>query len=240
MMINLSNNKGFTLLELIICLAILSILVTSFLGIQLSFSKFNKVSSLSINAGILAGNLYEEAKGMSIFELYETASSGIIWNNGIKFVIEAERYFYDNQSSNNNLIDLVINTDSMNNYNCYGYGDSLLELFTISGQESLRIDIYSDEHLTNIDFTDNKGEKLGYIFKTEKEMQTINIYTNSIEGAIQFLNINIIEQPKRNLEIYVYEYPLHKGSITIQYKDQSISTKCLIHPFEKDNVSIYP
>src|SRR5690554_4843918 len=132
MMLKVKNNQGTTLLELIISLAILGILVSSFLGIQVSFGKYNQISSLNLKAGLYAGNLYEKAKGMSVPELSELASTGIIVNDDIEYVIETERY--NNHTMNSSQIDLVINTDKTANYNCYGYGDSILEYFTLSGQ----------------------------------------------------------------------------------------------------------
>lgn len=237
MMLKVKNNQGTTLLELIISLAILGILVSSFLGIQVSFGKYNQISSLNLKAGLYAGNLYEKAKGMSVPELSELASTGIIVNDDIEYVIETERY--NNHTMNSSQIDLVINTDKTANYNCYGYGDSILEYFTLSGQGSLRIDIYSDQYRTTISFTDANGEQSGYQFITENLVQTINIFVNPNEEVKQIIHINIMDNSERDLQLYVYEYPTYEGNTTIQYNDQFISTRNLNHPFKENNISIY-
>ena len=57
----ISKNAGYTLIELIISLAVLSILLSAFLGIQVFFLKCNQISSENLNASICR-DLYEKAK----------------------------------------------------------------------------------------------------------------------------------------------------------------------------------
>ena len=86
------RNLGFTLVELIVSLAILSLLISAFLGIQFSFAKYNQISSLNLKAGLYANNLYERAKGMHFGELIDLLSKEEILDGELKYVISAERY----------------------------------------------------------------------------------------------------------------------------------------------------
>ncbi|HHU49093.1 MAG TPA: prepilin-type N-terminal cleavage/methylation domain-containing protein [Clostridiales bacterium] len=232
----LARNVGYTLIELIISLAVLSILLSAFLGIQVFFLKCNQISSENLNASIYAGNLYEKAKGMSIPDLSELSSIGVIWDDNIQYVFEAERYIPNNQTGNN-LIDLVINYDCIDKYEGYVYGDSIHNLLAISGQGILIIDLIPCGKRTTIVFTDNSGKIAEYQFNANKQAQIINIHVDSVKNSKRNIHINIDEQPS-NWQIYIHEHPFHSGNILIQYNDQTISTRQLIKPLKDDYISI--
>lgn len=230
-----AKDRGSTLLESIVALALLCILATSFLGIQTSFAKLNQVSSRNLKTGIYAGNLYEKAKGMSFSELSALTAIGVIWDNNIKYVFEAERYPTDNQ----NVIDLVIQSESMNSYTIHAYGDSIQNYLSVAGQGILNIALCPDEHHTSIHFMDASGKISEFQFKTNKETLVINIHAYSIKNTQQEILIELNELPSANCLIYIYEHPFQGGQVSIQHNGRVINTKEILKPLREDNISIY-
>ena len=142
--------RGSTLIELLLTLALLGLLSTVLFGILVCFSKSNQISSSNLTIGINANNLYEQAKGMNIPELSELSATGIVWNNGDKYTIKAERYSSAVQSSADNQIDLAIHSDLENGYTSYIFGDSIKNMLCVSGKGNLNINLSPNEQYIDV------------------------------------------------------------------------------------------
>ncbi|MGI6527139.1 MAG: type IV pilus modification PilV family protein [Caldicoprobacterales bacterium] len=230
------KDRGSTLLECVIALAVLCILATSFLGIQTNFAKLNQISSLNLKTSTYASNLYETIKGMSLPKLSDISTTGAIWNDHIKYVIEAERYPY----TNHELIDLVIQSDSMSHYIIYALGDSLQGLHSVTGQGNLIISLRPDESYTSIHLSNESGETAKIQFRTKKDTQIISIHGYSIHNTQQQILIKMNELPSTNWLVYLYEHPYQRGKVTIHLNDRTINTKEILAPLHEDTVSVYP
>ena len=234
------RNLGFTLVELIVSLAILSLLISAFLGIQFSFAKYNQISSLNLKAGLYANNLYEMAKGMHFGELIDLLSKEEILDGELKYVISAERYKKYDQLENSNLIDLIIISEINDKYASYIYCDSINNLLTVQGQGNLNLDLKLEGHYNWINYNDSTGNIAQYQFLTDKQNKILNLHVISESDTDSELYININEQPVANWHIYIHESPFSQVNTFIKLGNQIISTKQLNKSVNLDNLKIYP
>jgi prepilin-type N-terminal cleavage/methylation domain-containing protein len=68
------NQKGFTLLELLISIAILAVVITPFLMVYLTTTTMNAKSKASQQAKVAATNIMEEIRSMSVEEVLEKST----------------------------------------------------------------------------------------------------------------------------------------------------------------------
>ncbi|HHY82298.1 MAG TPA: type II secretion system protein [Clostridiales bacterium] len=235
-----ANNKdsGYTLVEIILVLVILGILVPSFLGIMLSFTRYNQNSRLYMTAGAAAGNIYEKAKSLSVPELSALAAARTIVEDHMLFRIEAERYITDVMSSKANYIDMVIRHDSNNGFYSYAYGDSIQELFSVAGQGLLSVMLNPGNDYIDVSLSDASGRYAEYQFPANKDKLIINIHAIKMPSGQQ-VKINIGRQPQSDWEIYIYEQPLHNGNISIICDGQVFHTFQMIKSVRLGNISVF-
>jgi len=237
------NDSGSTLIELIVSLVVLSILISAFLGIQLSFAKYNQISSTYFEAGIYANNIYEMAKGMSFDEIVDLSASGEIWNNETKFVITAERFLLNHQLENYDFIDLVLIAKPDKRYISYVYCDSIHDCLSVQGDGNADIKLCFDSSYYTIIFNDpSESHELQSQFIASSQKQILNVYIiyDSNTDQDQEIYLCIENQPITNFNIYIYESPFYPISTYIKYSDQIISTKQLIKSMNIDRIFIYP
>ena len=81
------NNNGVTLVELLVTLFLIGILISGYLSLELIYVRTNNKSTQYLNAGSIASNLYEVAKGMSIPELSNWLSAGEFHYNNFSLLL---------------------------------------------------------------------------------------------------------------------------------------------------------
>ncbi|HHU79122.1 MAG: PulJ/GspJ family protein [Caldicoprobacterales bacterium] len=232
-MIRKGRSEGFSLMELVLSLGIMAILISSFFGIMTSFAKSNQISYLYLTTGINAGNIYEKAKSMSVYELSAFTSNNIMYENNIKYVVEAD--WYTNDSSANQIV-IVVHQDSSHGFLCYAFGDSIHNLFTMSGQGSLEIRLIPGDKHTTIAFSDELGNTAEYSFVTSKAAQILRVLTNKM-NAEQRIHIDMAQLPENNWNLHIYEHPF-AGNISINVDSLIIYTKQLNKPIQVDNLTL--
>lgn len=231
------GNSGTTLIELVIALAVIGILCSSFLGIQLIFAKINRISRQHLTAGSIAGNLYELAKGMTISEFIDWTSADSILQDGFLFSIEAERYWPKTSPNNMDYIDLIVTQNSDNGFLCYSIGNSIDETHVFSGNGPLQIKLISDNTNTKLLLEDGEGNTASYSFDSVKADSVVNLHTHGISEGQEII-VLIEEQTNKNMKIYVYEPLLYNGCTKIQSEKQEVNTKELWQAYQHDNLLV--
>lgn len=231
----IKESTGLTLIELIVALAIISIVCSSFLNIQLSFSKANQISRHHLTAGSTAGNLYEKAKGMTIPEFAAWASKGTIIQDGILYRLETERFFSQPSHNNVNCLDLVITENSSSDYICYCIGDSILEVCTFTGNGLLQVYLSADDNHTKLNLTNEDGIMAKQNFIAEEAVRVVNIHTHGI-AEDQGIIIQISNSNNLNWAINVYEKPFNNCKIEVHTEKQIINTKQIWQTYQEDKL----
>ncbi len=233
----IKGNRGTTLIELIIALAVIGILCSSFLGIQLNFAKINRISRQHLTAGSIAGNLYEIAKGMKISDFIDWSSTGSTLLDGFLFSIEAERYWPETSTNNVNYIDLIVSQSSDDNFLCHSMGDSIKDTYSFTGEGQLQIQLIADNSSIRLVLIDGFNNSTNLSFHTVKANRVVNIYAHGMPEDQEVLML-VEESPTTNLEIRIHEPSFHKGCIKVQTEDQEINTKELWQAYQHDNLLV--
>lgn len=233
----IKENSGATLIELIIALAVIGILCSSFLGIQLNFAKINRISRQHLTAGSIAGNLYELAKGMTISEFIDWKSADSVLQDGFLFSIEAGRYWSNTSPNNLDNIDLIVTQNSDSGFLCYSIGNSINETYIFSGDGPLEIQLISDNTSTKLLLKDGEGNTASHSFHSVKAGRVINLHTHGIPEGQEII-VQIEEQANKNLKMYIYEPLLYNGCTKIQSEHQEINTKELWQAYQHDNLLV--
>lgn len=232
----IKEKRGATLVELIISLAVIGILSSSFLGIQLSFAKMNRISRQHLVAGTIAGNLYEIAKGMRLSEFIDWVSKNEIQQDGILFFIEAER-IRPERSNELDYLDLVITNDSDNILHCYSMGNSITDNIAFSGVGPLQIHLKGYDSSTKLLLTDGENNTVNHTFHSGKKDKVINIHTYGIIVEQEII-VLIEDQSNINWEVYINEPVYSNGLLKIHTLDYTINSKELWQAYQSDNLLV--
>ena len=233
----IKGSGGTTLIELIVALAVIGILCSSFLGIQLSFAKVNAISRQHLTAGSIAGNLYEIAKGMTISEFIDWMSNESILQDGFFFSIEAERYWSQTSPNNMDHIDLVVKQNPDNGFLCYSMGNSINDTYAFSGEGPLQIQLIADDNSTRIVLKDGDNSLSSQSFHSAKADRVVNLHTHGIPEGQEIIML-VEKQTNSGLEIYIYETHINTGRIVVHTENQEINTKELWQAYQNNNLLV--
>ncbi|MDD4680989.1 MAG: prepilin-type N-terminal cleavage/methylation domain-containing protein [Clostridia bacterium] len=231
----ISRNEGVTLIELIIALAVIAIISSSFYGIQLSFTRINQISRQHLTAGSEAGNLYERAKGMTISEFVNWTAAETLLQDNILYCMQAERFWPEGSRNSKNYLDLVITKKMDNGFCCYSMGDSIDDTYSFSGSGLLQIQLSTDENYTILRLEDEENSIAYQNFPSVDTDRIVNIHTHGMDKE-QTIIVKIEEQIYVNYKINVYEPYFHKGQIEFRTENQVINIKQIWQAYQYDNL----
>ena len=217
----IKHEKGVTLIELIIALAVIGILLPPLLKILLSFTKSNQSSRQYLTTGILTSNLYEQAKGMTISELSEWVSMGTVVQNDMLFRIDGQRYDAD---EDHNSLDIIITQDAYQDFLCYIIGDTLEDINELAGNGKATLNIQSNDNHVLISVSDENHRSVTHSIPITKSRLLINLNAQSM-GNGQSVELSMKNHSILTWECTVQEKPIHTGNISIFTENQQINTR---------------
>ncbi|MGI6537378.1 MAG: type IV pilus modification PilV family protein [Caldicoprobacterales bacterium] len=234
------NNNGVTLVELLVTLFLIGILISGYLSLELIYVRTNNKSTQYLNAGSIASNLYEVAKGMSIPELSNWLSAGEFHYNNFFFTVEAERVLPEPIKEGYDIIDLVVtsNKNPQFHFLCFGIGEHIYEIPAFSGNGTLLVQLSHYDDKIMFDLSDSNDEHLQYSYILSKEKLIINLHSIDMKLE-QNIILNIEKNSFNHCEVHIYESPLQNSSIKVCINQITINTKDTWQPIEENNLYIF-